>query len=152
MSVDVGLKRYGPPIKLASLQQAIDRSVSRRSLVVTFNRDGVGGQAWAWFKGRNVWLLVETDGRWWPIGQEGVGGTVIRETEVAQLVARFGEPPTDAKVDCGCGRTYTWNEYLALDMPVKCRNGLASDRLDEEGMVWFFRDCTCKNTMLRAKP
>ena len=74
-----------------------------RPLVVLFNQNGVGGPAWAWFRGSDVWLLVESDGRWWPVGQEGVGGTVVNPDGVAQLVARFGEPPRACGNGCiGC--------------------------------------------------
>lgn len=59
---------------------------------------------------------------------------------------------------CGCGLAYTWSEYLEkLQAPIKCRTQGVSDQVEGEDenfhpVILFLRDCSCGNTMGRAKP
>lgn len=62
-----------------------------------------------------------------------------------------------AALKCGCGRSYTWAEYLALEKPIACqRDPEISDQVESEDnghpVLCWLRDCECKNTMCRPKP
>lgn len=53
-----------------------------------------------------------------------------------------------SQLTCGCGRSYTWAEYLALPAPVR---GSQQPTFDDDDREIFLelRDCACQNTMAR---
>lgn len=69
-------------------------ALSTRPLVVDLSPWKSKDKSWAWIRNGTGHVLAESDGRWWPISEApGIGGRVLSETDVAELVARFGTPP-----------------------------------------------------------
>lgn len=53
-----------------------------------------------------------------------------------------------SQLRCGCGRSYTWAEYLALPVPLR---GSQQETTDDHGAPMFLevRNCSCLSTMAR---